>query len=137
MRAPASSINAIMRVVAKTAGKLSRGSSLNFSALAQSDSRTTRLLSRSRRSPVRSPRRHGLVRWRARSFVFPAVAVAVAVSRQRRFGNKIDIFGRAFQFHIHQRLLMVLFGDEHVERRHDEQCEDGSDRHSTNEHETD
>src|SRR6266480_2160264 len=50
--------------------------------------------------------------------------------------RKTDIFCR-FLFRLGQRFLVVLFGDEDVERRHDEQCEDRSDRHSADECQTD
>src|SRR6266404_2337383 len=74
---------------------------------------------------------------RATSRFLPAIAVAIWRQRWRVLRRKIDIFGETLQFRVHQRCLVMFLRDEHVERRNDKQGEDCSNRHSTNEHQTD
>jgi len=79
------------------------------------------------------------IQQRASSALFPAVPVAVSIRRESGciFGNKIDIFARRFFFGFAQRFFVVLLGNEHVKRWHDEQRENGSDGHATDEDKTD
>src|SRR4029453_6511642 len=79
----------------------------------------------------------GTAAYIARSPLFPAVAVAVARERGLGFWREIDVFGDTLQVGLHQRLLVMFLCDEHVKRRHNEQSENCSDRHSPDEHETD
>src|ERR1043166_346821 len=79
--------------------------------------------------------------WRAvaakQSGLFPAVAVSVAGERGREVRSKIDVLCDVFDVGVHQRFLVMLLRDEHVERWDDEECEDRPNRHSADEHETD
>ena len=68
--------------------------------------------------------------------LFPAIAVAIRREGWRVLRRKIDIFGDALQFRVHQRFLVMFLGDEHVKRRYDEQRENCSNSHAADEHET-
>src|SRR5256714_38452 len=57
------------------------------------------------------------------SRVLPAVAVAVAVGGHREHGGRSDLLCHRFCFSFGQRLFVMFFGDQHVERRDDEQSE--------------
>src|SRR5882762_6250299 len=71
------------------------------------------------------------------SSLLPGVAVSVWHERRLQFRRKIDIFRCVFPADIHQRFFMMLFRDQHVERRNDKEREDRSDSHATDKHETD
>src|SRR6266487_4565732 len=71
------------------------------------------------------------------SSLLPAVAVAVRHERRLEFRRQIDIFRCAFPADIHQRFFMMLFRDQHVERRNNKEREDRPDSHPTDEDETD
>ena len=51
---------------------------------------------------------------------FPTVAVPVWRESRRHFRREIDILGRVVPADVHQRFFVMLFRDEHVERRDDE-----------------
>src|SRR5206468_12377120 len=69
------------------------------------------------------------------SRLLPPVTVSIWRKRRRHFRRKIEIFG-VVNVRVHQRFLVMLFGEQHVERRNDEQREDGTNAHPANENET-
>ena len=69
----------------------------------------------------------------AGSGLFPAVAVPVAC--QGKLWCKLSLF-RLF-LNVRDGFLVMLFGDEHVERWNNEQSEDRSDRHASDQDQTD
>ena len=62
-------------------------------------------------------------------------AVAIAVPCHSVFWRELGLF--RFFFSFGQRLLFMLFGDEHVERRNNEKSENRSNRHAAHQHQTD
>ena len=68
---------------------------------------------------------------------FPSVAVPVRRQGGRHFRREVDVFRRVVPTDIHQGFFMMLSREEHVERRNDEQREDGPYGHPADENETD
>ena len=71
-----------------------------------------------------------------KSRLFPTVAVSIRRERRFHFRRKICLFAFTFPAYVHERFFVMLLGNEHVKRRHNEQRENRSDSHSTNKHKT-
>src|SRR5438876_7808292 len=72
-----------------------------------------------------------------KSRLFPTVAVSIRRERRFHFRRKICLFAFTFPAYVHERFFVMLFCDEHVKRRHNEQSENRSDSHSANKNKTD